>query len=100
MCLALDAWGVRWRELRPEHHDPYLVVWVLSRMVCRDELPRRRVVVVRFDVSAHPPPNRYWLVLGAGEREVCVHDPGFGDDAVVTTDGRLSPFAGVAPMPR
>jgi hypothetical protein len=25
-------------------------------------------------------------VLGAGEREVCVHDPGFCDDAVVTTD--------------
>ena len=56
---------------------------MLSRMIHLDELPRRRVVV-RFDVPAHPPPNRYWLVLGAGEREVCVHDPGFGDDAVVT----------------
>ena len=31
-------------------------------------------------------PNRYWLVVAAGEREVCVHDPGFGDDAVVTSD--------------
>ena len=85
VCLALGMWGARWREVRPEHHDPYLVVWMLSRMVRRDELPRRRVVV-RFDVPAHPPPNRYWLVLGEGEREVCVHDPGFGDDAVVTTD--------------
>ena len=85
VCLALGVWGARWREVHPEHHDPYLVVWMLSRMIRRDELPRRRVVV-RFDVPAHPPPNRYWLVLGEGEREVCVHDPGFGDDAVVTTD--------------
>jgi DNA-binding HxlR family transcriptional regulator len=85
VCLALGAWGARWRETRPEHHDPYLVVWMLSRLVPLDGLPRRRVVV-RFDVPAHPPPNRYWLVVGAGEREVCVHDPGYGDDAVVTAD--------------
>jgi DNA-binding HxlR family transcriptional regulator len=85
VCLALGVWGARWREVRPEHHDPYLVVWMLSRMIDRDGLPRPRVVV-RFDLPTHPPPNRYWLVLGAGEREVCVHDPGFGDDAVVTTD--------------
>jgi len=85
ICLALGAWGARWRETRPEHHDPYLVVWMLSRLVPLDTLPRRRVVV-RFDVPAHPPPNRYWPVLGAGEREVCVHDPGWGDDAVVTSD--------------
>lgn len=85
VCLALGVWGARWREVRPEHHDPYLVVWMLSRMIDREGLPRPRVVV-RFDVPAHAPPNRYWLVLGAGEREVCVHDPGFGDDAVVTTD--------------
>jgi hypothetical protein len=61
------------------------VLWTLSHLVDLDALPRKRVVV-RFDVLGHPPPNRYWLVLAAGEREVCVHDPGFGDDAVVTSD--------------
>jgi hypothetical protein len=84
VCFALGAWGARWCETRPEHHDPYLVVWMLSRLVPLDTLPRRRVV--GFDVPAHPPTNRYWLVVGAGEREVCVHDPGWGDDAVVTSD--------------
>ena len=49
VCLALGRWGARWREVLPEHHDPYLVVWLLSRMIHLDELPRRRVVV-RFDV--------------------------------------------------
>ena len=56
VCLALGMWGARWREVRPEHHDPYLVVWMLSRMIDRDGLPRPRVVV-RFDVPAHPRPT-------------------------------------------
>jgi hypothetical protein len=71
--------------VRPEHQDPYLAVWTLSTMVPADALPRPRVVV-RFDVRPHPAPNRFWLVVGAAEREVCVHDPGFGDDAVVACD--------------
>jgi hypothetical protein len=54
-------------------------------MVHLDELPRRRVVV-RFDVRDARPPNRLWLVLGTGGREVCVTGPGYGDDAVVTSD--------------
>jgi len=85
VCLALGKWGARWREVLPEHHDPYLVIWLLSRMIHLDELPRRRVVV-RFDVPDARPPNRLWLVMGAGEREVCVTDPGYGDDAMVTSD--------------
>jgi DNA-binding HxlR family transcriptional regulator len=85
VCLALGTWGARWRESLPEHHDPYLVVWMLSRMIHLDELPRRRVVV-RFDVPGTRSPNRFWLVVGSGEREVCVNDPGYGDDAVVTCD--------------
>ena len=31
-------------------------------------------------------PHRFWLVVGPGDREVCAHDPGHGDDAVVTCD--------------
>jgi DNA-binding HxlR family transcriptional regulator len=85
VCVALGIWGARWREVRPEHHDPYLVLWALSHLVDPATLPRGRVVI-RFDVPDHRPPNRFWLVLAAAEREVCVHDPGFGDDAVVTSD--------------
>ena len=58
---------------------------MLSRMIDLAALPRRRVVV-RFDVPDARPPNRLWLVVGGGEREVCVTDPGYGDDAVVTSD--------------
>ena len=85
VCLALGMWGARWREVRPEHLDPYLALWTLSTMVTPAVLPRPRVTV-RFEVRPHPAPNRYWLVAAEAEREVCVHDPGFGDDAVLATD--------------
>jgi DNA-binding HxlR family transcriptional regulator len=85
VCLALGAWGARWRETRPEHHDPYLVVWMLSRLVPLDTLPRRRVVV-RFDVPAHPPPNRTgWSWAPTSVRCACTTRAG-GDDAAVTSD--------------
>ena len=85
VCMALGTWGARWREVRSEHLDPYLAVWTLSTLVTSKVLPRPRVVV-RFEVQPHPAPYRYWLVADEKEREVCVHDPGFGDDAVVVCD--------------
>jgi hypothetical protein len=41
---------------------------------------------VRFDISDGRRHHRYWLVVSGGEHEVCVHDPGFGDDAIIITD--------------
>ena len=54
-------------------------------MIDRSTLPRPRVVV-RFDLAQSRGPQRYWLVVGPADREVCVHDPGHGDDAVVGCD--------------
>lgn len=82
--MALGVWGARWREARPADLDPYLALWTLSRLIDLDALPRPRVVV-RFEIDGASP-DRYWLVVGGGEREVCAHDPGFGDDAVVSAD--------------
>jgi DNA-binding HxlR family transcriptional regulator len=85
VCLALGVWGARWREVRPEHHDPYLVLWSVSRLVDPATLPRPRVVV-RFDLTDRSRPDRYWLVLGSTGSEVCVREPGFPTDGVVGTD--------------
>lgn len=70
MCLALGTWGARWRETRPENHDPYLALWTLAHLIDRQSLPRARVVV-RFDVVDGRGPHRFWLVVGPTEREVC-----------------------------
>jgi DNA-binding HxlR family transcriptional regulator len=85
VCLALGAWGARWREVRPEDQDPYLALWTLSRMIAPDTLPRPRIVV-QFHVTGRPAPNRFWLVLSTAGNEVCVKAPGFAEDGHVTTD--------------
>ncbi len=68
VCLALGAWGARWREVLPAHMDPYLALWMLARLIDPAGLPRDRVVV-RFDLAGCKPPQP---VLGgrrpAGQR--------------------------------
>lgn len=85
VCLALGAWGARWREAPPEYFDPYLALWMLSRLIEPASLPRRRIVV-RFDLIDRSRPNRYWLVLAMTGNEVCVQPPGFDEDGIITTD--------------
>jgi DNA-binding HxlR family transcriptional regulator len=87
VCLALGAWAARWRDIQPEHHDPYLVLWMLARLVDRTELGRTRVVV-RFELTDGSVPRTYWVVAGAPETEVCATDPGYVEDGVVVTDAR------------
>ena len=85
VCLTLGVWGARWREVLPEHHDPYLVLWSTSRLLDPGTLPRPRVVV-RFDLTDRSTPGRYWLVCSRTGNEVCVQPPGFTEDAIVVTD--------------
>ncbi|MEV6494773.1 helix-turn-helix domain-containing protein [Actinoplanes sp. NPDC051633] len=82
VCLELGAWGARWRSARPEDQDPYLALWMLSRLIAA---PRARIVVV-FQITDAPLPNRFWLVVSADGNEVCAHPPGFAEDGLVTTD--------------
>jgi DNA-binding HxlR family transcriptional regulator len=85
ICMALGAWGARWREIQPADQNPYLVLWTLSRMIDPESLPRARVVV-RFDLRPSRPARRFWLLLHSTGNEVCMEAPGFPDDGVVTTD--------------
>lgn len=85
ICMALRAWGARWREVQPADQNPYLALWTLSRVIDPESLPRARVVV-RFDLRPSRPPHRFWLLLHCAGNEVCMEGPGFPDDGVVTTD--------------
>jgi len=85
VVLSLGVWGARWREARPEHHDPYLMLWALSRLIDPSTLPTSRVVV-RFEVPEVSSPDRYWILADARGVEVCVKAPGFDEDGTVRTD--------------
>jgi DNA-binding HxlR family transcriptional regulator len=103
VCLELGAWGARWRTARPEDQDPYLALWMLSKLIDPAGLPQPRVVVGFHVVDRRPgsprrpdgqapvaarrrPPNHFWLVVARSGNEVCAHDPGFGQDGHVETD--------------
>ena len=85
---AIGNWGAKWAfgDPDPAELDPDLVVQWISRHLAREQLPARRVVV-QFAVTG-PPVRRYWLVIQPEDVSVCMHDPGFGVDAVFRSDAR------------
>jgi DNA-binding HxlR family transcriptional regulator len=85
---ALGDWAARWAFAAPDPSelDTDLLIRWISRHTSPDAIPRRRVVV-RFDFTA-PRHRRYWLVLSPSEASVCLHDPGFDTDAVLTSDAK------------
>ncbi|MER7993184.1 MULTISPECIES: winged helix-turn-helix transcriptional regulator [Micromonospora] len=86
---ALGAWGVRWiGELGDADLDPKLLLWDMHRHVDHDAVPPGRTVV-RFRFRDVPAAKRdWWLVIAAGEADVCDIDPGHDVTVTVTADLR------------
>ncbi|PPA59529.1 winged helix-turn-helix transcriptional regulator [Micromonospora chalcea] len=86
---ALGAWGVRWiGELGYAELDPKLLLWDMHRHVDHDAVPPGRTVV-RFRFRDVPAAQRdWWLVIAAGEADVCDIDPGHDVTVTVTADLR------------
>jgi DNA-binding HxlR family transcriptional regulator len=86
----LLVWGARWAFEEPEEQDldPTLLMWWMRDRVCVAELPDHRVVV-RFDFTGAKY-EKFWLVLTKGDVSLCLTDPGFELNVVVTAD--LSTF--------
>jgi hypothetical protein len=82
---ALATWGARWafREPQPEELDAGLLMSWISRRIAREHLPERRVVV-RFDFTNGRRRQRFWLLLARAEVAMCVENPGFDEDLVVS----------------
>jgi DNA-binding HxlR family transcriptional regulator len=83
---TLGQWGARWAfgEPRPSELDPLILLWWMRRRVEFDRLPRRRTVI-RFDFTGQVS-GSYWLVIEAADVSICLKDPGFDVDLIVTAD--------------
>ena len=81
--LALEHWGSKWAELRPEHAHPGVVLGV------GDLLPGPRPTpppsgAGRFEYpTLSGPGRRGWLLIERGDAEVCEKYPGGNEDLVV-----------------
>jgi DNA-binding HxlR family transcriptional regulator len=85
---SLGAWGTRWiGQVGDEQLDPKLLMWDMHRRIDHDQVPPGRTVV-RFRFEDLPPRERdWWLVIAAGDADVCDVDP--GHDVAVTVQGSL-----------
>ncbi len=87
----LGEWGQRWihGRLSLQNLDAALLMWDVHRRIAVERLPAERVVA-RFDFRGLP--ARYhgirtmWLVLTRPEVDLCMKDPGFEPDLVVSAD--------------
>lgn len=87
---SLLIWGANWAFEEPEEEDldPVLLMWWIRGRVCADQLPNRRVVV-RFDFTGAKS-ETFWLLLSKEDVSICLTNPGFDLDVLVTAD--LSAF--------
>jgi DNA-binding HxlR family transcriptional regulator len=85
VCQTLGEWGARWLDIAPENLDPYVALWSMCHALRRDRLPERRVVI-RFDFTGRPRPERYWLLIERGDTEICKKCPGRDEDLFITAE--------------
>lgn len=85
VCASLGEWGARWLEIAPENLDPFVALWSMCKALRRDRLPSRRVVI-QFEFTGLRPHERYWLLIEAGDTEICKTYPGLDEDLYVTAE--------------
>jgi DNA-binding HxlR family transcriptional regulator len=83
---SLLTWGARWAFEEPDESDldPVLLMWWMRSRVQVERLPEGRVVV-RFDFTGVKE-ETFWLVLTKADVSVCLTDPGFELNVLVTAD--------------
>jgi DNA-binding HxlR family transcriptional regulator len=78
---AAGAWGQRWARSKLPHGelDPSTLMWDIHRFLKTEHLPAPRTVLnVEFtDLKVM---GYWWLVVQAGEVDVCLDDPGYEVD--------------------
>ena len=83
----LGAWGHRWARtnLNEDDLDAGLLMWDMRRSVNASSFPERRVVV-QFEYSDAPKgAQEWWLVSEDGEIDLCLDDPGYEIDLLITS---------------
>jgi DNA-binding HxlR family transcriptional regulator len=86
IITQLGVWGQRWanRDIGPDDLDPKLLTWDMRRRIYRNRLPNRRVSMQIDFTGARR--ESIWMLLEPSEITVCLTDPGFDLDLLVTAD--------------
>jgi DNA-binding HxlR family transcriptional regulator len=82
-------WGQRWvrSRLPRDELDPGELMWYIHRHFKKDQLPSGRLVI-EIDFTDVKRMKRWWLVAENGAVDLCLDDPGYEVDVIMTTDLR------------
>jgi len=86
---ALGFWGARWTRSRltREDYDPSLLMWDIRRNIDVVRLPGGRRTVVEFNLRGTEPAfRRWWLVVEEGDVDLCLKDPGYEVNLLLSAD--------------
>jgi DNA-binding HxlR family transcriptional regulator len=80
------GWGARWAfgDPRPNELDHVVLLWWMRRRV-RLEVVGKRRLLIQFDFSGGPKQS-YWLLIEHMEVSVCLTNPRFETDMIVSAD--------------
>jgi DNA-binding HxlR family transcriptional regulator len=102
---AMAAWAHQWggRHIAPEDLDDALLMWATKHHIHLEIDPSQKIVLqfnFRGLTKGRKTQRSYWVVMEAGEVDMCLKDPGFAVDVFISAD--LSAFThvwmGYAPL--
>lgn len=87
---AMGSWGQRWLEgqLSLKNLDPSLLMWDMRRSLHLGLMPAGRFVIQFLYRELPASKQKWWLIVGGGEVDLCWNDPGFDVSLYVVTDLR------------
>ena len=92
LVMELGHWGLRYitDDLRNDELDPVLLMWDIRRNIRLEEVREFGAnVVIQFSFRDVKPRKKYWwIVVSAGDVDLCLKDPGKECDVKIKTDLR------------
>lgn len=85
IVMSLGDWGQRWVEssLSLKNLDPSLLMWDMRRHIQASAFPPRRCTISFSYPELSAGRRNWWLVIAAGEVDLCSVDPGYDIDLYV-----------------
>ena len=90
LLMQLGTWGQRWSrsKMSVEDLDASLLMWDIRRNLHVEHLPREQMIINFEFPDAKKGMRHWWLIVGGGEVDLCLDDPGHEIDVCLTTSLR------------
>lgn len=83
---SLLSWGAMWAfgDPTPEQLDPLLLIWWMHERINREAMPDQ-ILSLQFNFYGAKT-DTYWLVIKPDDVNICVSDPGYEINLLITAD--------------